>query len=149
MKAEARGNRRAESVLVIIHTDNKDVLLLERVNPFKFWQSVTGSLQAAESHADAARREVAEETGLCDTYCPTYTGVNRLFTIDPRWRKRFPPGVTENVEYEYRLAIPQRADVTIAPDEHSTFEWLSIDDAIERVWSWTNKRALEQLRIVL
>jgi dATP pyrophosphohydrolase len=36
--------RRAESVLVIIHTPDRDCLLLERISPAGFWQSVTGSL---------------------------------------------------------------------------------------------------------
>ncbi|SVD12149.1 uncharacterized protein METZ01_LOCUS365003, partial [marine metagenome] len=40
--------------------------MLKRINPFSFWQSVTGSLDAGERHADAAKRELVEETGLTD-----------------------------------------------------------------------------------
>ena len=54
-----------ESVLVVIHTTDGQVLLLERADRPGFWQSVTGSLDAPdEAPCAAARREVQEETGL-------------------------------------------------------------------------------------
>ena len=38
--------RRPESVLVVVHAADGQVLILRRSQPFDFWQSVTGSLQA-------------------------------------------------------------------------------------------------------
>ena len=53
------------SVLVVIHTPDGQILLLERADRPGFWQSVTGSLDAPdEPLALAAAREVFEETGL-------------------------------------------------------------------------------------
>jgi dATP pyrophosphohydrolase len=53
------------SVLVIIHTPQLDVLLMERADHTGFWQSVTGSLDDLnEPLALAAAREVKEETGI-------------------------------------------------------------------------------------
>jgi 8-oxo-dGTP pyrophosphatase MutT (NUDIX family) len=53
------------SVLVVIYKLNGDVLLIERADRNQFWQSVTGSLDAPdEALAQAASREVFEETGL-------------------------------------------------------------------------------------
>ena len=53
------------SVLVIIHTPQLDVLLMERADRAGFWQSVTGSLDDLnEPLALAAAREVKEETGI-------------------------------------------------------------------------------------
>ena len=43
--------RRPESVLVVVHTPALEVLLLERVEPRGFWQSVTGTLRWAETPA--------------------------------------------------------------------------------------------------
>ncbi|RLA27835.1 MAG: dihydroneopterin triphosphate diphosphatase, partial [Gammaproteobacteria bacterium] len=31
--------RRPESILVVVYTDNADILLLKRSQPFAFWQS--------------------------------------------------------------------------------------------------------------
>jgi len=110
---------------------------------------VTGSLDAGESPAGTARRELFEETGLSDEGQLADTGTSRMFTIDPRWRHRYPAGVSENREYEwrYRLAVP--VDIRVDSDEHSESRWLPIDEAIELVWSWTNREALEQLRAEL
>ena len=53
------------SVLVVVHTKDLEVLLLERARRPGFWQSVTGSLDWLEEPLEAAAaREVREETGL-------------------------------------------------------------------------------------
>jgi len=139
--------RRPVSVLVVVHTDDLRVLLLRRSRPFDFWQSVTGSLNTAESHADAAARELFEETGLGNEGTLSYSGVSRQFAIDPRWRNRFEPGVVENVEFEWRYRLPGKLDIVLDAAEHSESCWLPVDEAIEKVWSWTNKDALRMLKI--
>jgi dATP pyrophosphohydrolase len=54
-----------ESVLVVIHTGDLDVLLIERADRAGFWQSVTGSRDSPrEPLRETARREVWEETGI-------------------------------------------------------------------------------------
>ena len=119
---------------------------MRRRSPFEFWQSVTGSLDAGEKQVDAARRELMEETGLKDEGDLVDTGVSRQFTIDPRWRDRYPPGVTENTEYEWRYRLTAAVEIQIDQDEHSAYRWMPIDAAIDAVWSWTNKEALKELQ---
>lgn len=138
--------RRPESVLVVVYTPAAEVLLLRRTAPFSFWQSVTGSLDPGETPAETARRELVEETGLGERGTLIDTGVARTFTIDPRWLDRYPPGVTENREYEWHFRLPDALAVTIDPEEHSEYRWVDVDEAIELVWSWTNREALELLR---
>lgn len=139
--------RRPVSVLIVVHSDDARVLLLRRAQPFDFWQSVTGSLLQGESHADAARRELFEETGLRDEGILEYTGISRQFVIDPRWRDRFGPGIVENVEFEWRYRVPQPVDIQIDPDEHTKYRWLALTEAVDAVWSWTNRVALRSLDI--
>ena len=140
---------RPTSVLVLIHTDDGRVLLMRRAKPFDFWQSVTGCLEDGETHFDAAPRELFEETGLTDEGELLFSGVDRYYKIDPRWIQRFPPGTVENHEYEWRYRVPKPVDVTLSDAEHSEFVWVPIDDAIEMVWSWTNREALEALKATL
>ncbi|HWW68850.1 MAG TPA: dihydroneopterin triphosphate diphosphatase, partial [Duganella sp.] len=54
-----------ESVLVVIHTADLHVLLIERADKPGYWQSVTGSLDAVdEPLLETAARELFEETGI-------------------------------------------------------------------------------------
>ena len=137
--------RRPVSVLVVVHTDDAQVLLLKRREPFEFWQSVTGSLKDDEKHSEAAIRELQEETGLTDEGEFRFGDVSRHFEIDPRWRDRFQAGVVDNEEFEWRYKLPAVMDVTINAIEHSEHQWLPIEKAIEAVWSWTNRDALIEL----
>jgi dATP pyrophosphohydrolase len=138
--------RRPVSVLVVVHTDDGQVLLLRRKQPFDFWQSVTGTLADGEGHAEAALRELREETGLDDPDRLVFTGTCRRFVIDPRWRHRYAPGVLENEEFEWRYRVPAAQEIHISTAEHTEYRWLSLEEAINTVWSWTNREALESLR---
>ena len=138
------GHRRPESVLVVVYTQDRQALLLKRKAPFEFWQSVTGSLDPDESPLEAARRELAEETSLpADNLADP--GNTRTFTIDPRWLNRYAEGVTENREYEFRLELATSCDVVIDTAEHSEWRWVPLEEAVDLVWSWTNKEALQAL----
>lgn len=132
-------------MLVVVYSDDGKALLLRRTRPFEFWQSVTGSLDVGETHADAAGRELFEETGLTNEGRLTYTGVSRQFVIDSRWRDRFDPGIVENVEFEWRYRVPEPVVILIDGDEHTEYRWLPIAEAVGTVWSWTNKQALRNL----
>lgn len=132
-------------MLVIVYTDDGQALLLYRHEPFNFWQSVTGSLHDTETHAEAAARELYEETGLTDEGMLAFAGTSRTFVIDPRWRYRFAPGVVENLEFEWRYRLPSSVDVQLDKGEHDEFAWLPIEAAIDKVWSWTNRDALLRL----
>ena len=135
------------SVLVVIHTADLQVLLLERAMRPGYWQSVTGSLHSPqEPFAAAAAREVHEETGID-------AGGGRLmpwnvantFEIFLQWRRRFGPGVTHNTEHVFGLRLARPAPVVLAPDEHTAFAWLPWPQAAEKCFSWSNRDAIRML----
>jgi dATP pyrophosphohydrolase len=131
-------------VLVIVHTAALDCLLIERVSPAGFWQSVTGTLGWDETAAVAAAREVREETGL-DPAGLRDAAMARTFPILPAWRSRYAPDISENLEHLFYLELPERRPVTLDPAEHRASVWLPVGEAIVRASSWTNREALERL----
>jgi len=139
------GWRRPESVLVVIHTTALEVLLLRRLQPPDFWQSVTGALLADESPLAAARREVIEETGITALENLTDAGIRREFPISGPWRARYAPEVSHNLEHWWFLPLPARVPVELAPGEHAEYGWFEAGEAVRRVGSWTNRDAIKRL----
>ena len=123
------------------------VLVLERARRPGYWQSVTGSLDWPEEPLEAAAaRELREETGI-DAAAGRLTRWNlaNTFEIYLQWRHRFAPGVTHNTEHVFGLALAQPLPVTLAPDEHTAFAWLSWPEAVQRCFSWSNRDAIRML----
>lgn len=135
------------SVLVVVHTDDLQVLLLERAIRAGYWQSVTGSLDRLdEPLAAAAAREVLEETGIeaASGRLEAWNAAN-TFEIYAQWRHRFAPGVTHNTEHVFGLALPRRPPVRMAPAEHVAFAWLPWREAARKCFSWSNRDAIVML----
>ena len=107
---------------------------------------MTGSLDRLdEPLADAAAREVLEETGIARQGVLTRWNVTNTFEIYATWRHRFAPGVTHNVEHVFGLALPARVPVVLSPAEHIAFAWLPWREAAEKCFSWSNRDAIMML----
>jgi len=141
-----------ESVLVVIHSPELDVLLIERARQPGFWQSVTGS----KDHLDedwtlTAVREVAEETGIVvgSPQVPHEAlqdwALQNVYEIYPVWRHRYAPGVTHNTERVFSLRVPRNTPITLAPREHTQFAWLPWQEAADRCFSPSNAEAILML----
>ena len=147
-----------ESVLVVIHTDDLQVLLLERADQPGFWQSVTGSKDSADgaaappggggggappargvAHPPRPGEPEAARAGLRDW------GLRNVYEIYPVWRHRYAPGITHNTEHVFGLRVPRGIPVVLAPREHLRFEWLPWREAADRCFSPSNAEAILQL----
>ncbi|MGC4061460.1 MAG: dihydroneopterin triphosphate diphosphatase [Aquabacterium sp.] len=141
-----------QSVLVVIHSPELDVLLIERAKQPGFWQSVTGSKDTEdEAWRDTAVREVQEETGIVvgSSEVPGSALVDwvleNIYEIYPVWRARYAPGVTHNTECVFGLCVPRNIPVVLAPREHTRFEWLPWREAADRCFSPSNAEAILEL----
>lgn len=132
------------SVLVLVHTHDLRVLLLERADFPEHWQSVTGSCEPDEPLAATAQRELAEETGID---AAAFGGVvdwqrSNDFEIFEQWRHRYPPGTMHNTEHVFALAVPAPVPVRLNPREHLRHAWMPWQQAAQRCFSWTNRDAI-------
>ncbi len=132
--------KRPESIMVVIYTNAGDVLMLRRCQPDDFWQSVTGSLEWDEMPAQAARRELFEETGLSTE--PIDCQITNRFPILPAWRARYAPDVSHNVEYVFKVAFAERPEICLDHAEHLEYRWLDRQGAAELATSYTNREAI-------
>jgi dATP pyrophosphohydrolase len=141
---EQRPFKIPESVLVVIHTPDLQVLLINRADAPVFWQSVTGSKDHPDEPLEAtAIREVLEETGIdAGSGQLRDWGLENVYEIYPRWRHRYAPGVTHNTEHVFGLRVPAGTPVTLNPREHTAFQWLDWRDAADACFSPSNAEAI-------
>jgi dATP pyrophosphohydrolase len=144
---QAKPYKIPESVLVVIHTADLEVLLIERTPNPGFWQSVTGSKDTPdEPLALTAAREVMEETGII--VAPDHLRdwqLSNVYDIYPLWRQRYAPDVTRNTEHVYSLQVLRDVVVTLAPHEHRDAVWLPYRAAADKCFSPSNAEAILQL----
>jgi dATP pyrophosphohydrolase len=138
-----------ESVLVVIHTTDLDVLLIERADRPGFWQSVTGSLDAPdEPLLTTATRELFEETGIVADGASIFLKdwcLSNIYEIYPNWRHRYAPGVTHNTEHVFSVCVPRDIPILLSPREHVAHAWLPLLEAADRCFSSSNAEAILQL----
>ncbi|PUE19983.1 dihydroneopterin triphosphate diphosphatase [Limnohabitans sp. MMS-10A-160] len=137
-----------ESVLVVIYTPSRHVLLIRRVDAGT-WQSVTGSKDFLhEDWAETAVREVQEETGI-DALHPQCQlqdwQLENTYDIYPAWRWRYAPEVSRNTERVFGLLVPEGTPVTLSPREHTEWQWLHWQQAVDTCFSPSNAEAILML----
>lgn len=145
-----------ESILVVIHTADLQVLLINRADKPGFWQSVTGAKDTLDEPLfETARREVLEETGICvadaaqDSNVPAANlrdwNIANIYEIYPQWRYRYAPEVTHNTEHVFGLLVPRDVPITLEPREHLQHLWLPYREAADKCFSPSNAEAILQL----
>ena len=138
--------KRPVSVLVVIHHQHRQFLMLQRVDNPEFWQSVTGSLEADEVPIDAAVRELCEETGLCLAKEQVHDWqLHYDYDIYPEYWYRYPPGTRHNTEHVFSVNVALDSPIVIAPAEHSAYRWVDANSALAMAYSPSNRNAIEQL----
>ena len=135
------------STLVLVATPDLEVLLIERADGAGYWQSVTGSQEPGETLLETANRELLEETGIDAV---AHGGLadwklSNVYEIYPRWRDRYAPGTTHNIEHVFALEVPEPVAVRLHPREHRSYVWLPWQEAAAKCFSWSNRDAIRLL----
>ncbi|MFT5277608.1 MAG: dATP pyrophosphohydrolase [Glaciecola sp.] len=129
----------------MIRDEHNQVLIMQRDDDADFWQSVTGTIELGEIPLDAAFRELAEETGITMSKASNSIvdcrQVNQ-YRIRSAWLSRYPKGTEFNNEYVFSVKVPSGSPIIMT--EHTAYEWLGKQEAMQRVWSKTNRDAIAQ-----
>ena len=152
--AERRRYKRPQSVLVLVYTAAGQVLLLRRIRPRGFWQSVTGSLRWGESRQRAARRELFEETAReratsidddPDVAFDIDGDVDDLIESIGAYRRRQSRATVADYDPEALARLAVRADVVtfdlenVGTDTLDALTRANLADEIEHIWEADRK----------
>ena len=133
------------SILLIIFTTKFKVLLLKKNSKRDLWQSVTGSMELGENPYDTALRELQEETGINKQKSDLiFDDLSHKFMIYSEWIDRYEESTYSNKEYIFSLKLNDEVSVKLSR-EHSSYKWVDLNNAIDLVFSWTNKAALKAI----
>ena len=139
----ASNYRIPQSALTVVYNRAGQVLVMQRNDDPKFWQSVTGTLEQGEKPIQTALREVLEETSI-DIIQSAYQLIDcqkiNTYEIRDRWKHRYPPGTPYNTEHVFAVEVANHQGIVLT--EHSAYLWLDKPSAMQKVWSDTNREAI-------
>jgi dATP pyrophosphohydrolase len=93
-----------------------------------FWQGVSGGVEWGELLADAARRELAEETGFAPLRLEP-VDCSYTFPMQDEWVEMYPPGTSEVIEHVF-LAVVESSQPRLSSDEHDAWRWCTFEEAL-------------------
>jgi lipoyl(octanoyl) transferase len=117
--------------VVVLREDGKVLVMRRTMERGGFWQTVTGRMERGETPAEAAARELGEETGATTPVQPL--GYEHDFPLDPGITRRQLKTVKWAREYAFWTRVPASFDCRRAPREHDRHEWLTPVEAYERL----------------
>ncbi len=128
---------REREVFVVVRRGDEFLVLRRVPRCGGYWHCVAGGVEEGESSAEAAAREVAEETGL--RVAPT--SLDRQFSYSlEEWEPRYSPDAPPVTVDCFVADAPAGWEPTLN-DEHDEYRWCWAEEA-ERLLFWPEPREL-------
>lgn len=121
-----------------------EYLLLKRgLNRDRFWQGVSGGVEKGEELAEAAHRELHEETGLMPSRLEEIH-YSYSFPVAEEWQEVYAPGTKVILEHVF-VAYVEGQVQPILSAEHEEWRWCRFSEALQLLYWSTNKEALKRV----
>ena len=107
----------------------------------RFWQGVTGAPEEGEALADAAKRELFEETRLVPLSLEKIN-FSYSFPVADEWRHLYDLNVKKITEYVFVAYIDSQKEPVLDGTEHDEYRWCRVEEALQLLYWPENKEAL-------
>ncbi len=123
-----------------------EYLLLRRIpDRGGFWQGVTGGVEEGEDLAEAARRELLEETGLVPLTLENIDYSYSYSVVGNEWPEHFyAAGVEKITEHVFVAFVEEQQEPVLDSDEHDEWKWHRFREALELLKWPENVNALKR-----
>jgi len=101
-----------------------------------YWHIIAGALEPGESHAEAAKRELREETGLVAD--PEPLGLTQRYALAEAMRPLYSNDAREVVVENFVVEAPAGWE-PILNEEHDGYRWASLAVAADQMY-WVETR---------
>jgi 8-oxo-dGTP pyrophosphatase MutT (NUDIX family) len=112
--------------VAIIIRRGGEFLMLHRLQD-DYWHVVAGVVEDGETFAEAARRELREETGLDGPVADVR--VRQTYRVPDQMRAEYRPGVEEVAIENFAVVVPGGWE-PVLNEEHDDYRWLNPTAAI-------------------
>jgi 8-oxo-dGTP pyrophosphatase MutT (NUDIX family) len=136
--------RLPREVAVFVHRDRL-LLVLHRTRE-DYWHVVAGALEQGETFADAAARELREETGLIGE--PVDLRLEQTYAVTEDVRPLYPAGASDVMIGNFHVAAPAGWEPTLN-EEHDRYVWVPVDVAPELMYWIETREAIGVLAAVI
>jgi 8-oxo-dGTP pyrophosphatase MutT (NUDIX family) len=116
---------RTEREAAVIVRRSEQFLMLHRV-PDDYWHVVAGVVEPDETFAEAAARELVEETGLHAAVADL--AMPQSYAVPETLRDEYAPGILEVAIGNFSVEVPPGWEPTLN-EEHDRYRWCDLSEA--------------------
>jgi 8-oxo-dGTP pyrophosphatase MutT (NUDIX family) len=131
--------RLPKEVFIVVRRGDEYLVVHRSPRGGAYWHGIAGGLEEGESFAEAAARELYEETGFAAQPIDLETRFVYSLDEEPEYRAQF-PDAHEIVVATFLVEVPGGWEPTLN-DEHDEYRWCSRDDAVELLY-WPEPKEL-------